>query len=276
LDLEYEFVNDFMYNLSASIDKCNDKFEILNTYSIEEIINRLDEFSKLKNKYGSIENALKYKEEKVAELSIFKNISTNKKTLIETIKELQKVIDDISIQVSNTRKNNLKNFTREINEYSIRLYLNDLDIDIKDKSLSKNGIDNLSITINKVKYNKLSSGEINRLRLSLIALKNKYSSKKSVLIIDEIDANLSGKESQSIAKLLYEISKNYQILAISHQPHLTSYANMHFLVQKDKKQRTIKQIKNEDRKYEIARMLSGDDISKNSLKLAEEFIKNAQ
>ena len=49
-----------------------------------------------------------------------------------------------------------------------------------------------------------------------------------VLFLDEIDANLSGKESDAISKVLIALSKNYQIFAISHQPQLTSSANQHF------------------------------------------------
>ena len=101
-------------------------------------------------------------------------------------------------------------------------------------SATELGIDTLCVNLGKVDLKKISSGEYNRLRLAFLATHNEFLlSSGGVLILDEIDANLSGKEAMSVANVLKALSEKYQIFAISHQPQLSSRANQHILVFKD-------------------------------------------
>jgi DNA repair protein RecN (Recombination protein N) len=93
-------------------------------------------------------------------------------------------------------------------------------------------------------------------------------------MLDEIDANLSGKESQSIAQVLSQLSKSYQIFAISHQPQLSATANEHFLIQKHNNISTVKLLNKDERISEISRMISGENITKEAIIFAKELLKN--
>ena len=93
--------------------------------------------------------------------------------------------------------------------------------------------------------------------------------KRGILILDEIDANLSGKESMSVAKVLKQLSKNYQIFAISHQPQLSSVADFHFLITKENGISNIRELKNDERVAELARMVSGEEVSDEAVKFAK-------
>ncbi|CAI8199632.1 MAG: DNA repair protein RecN [Arcobacter lacus] len=93
-----------------------------------------------------------------------------------------------------------------------------------------------------------------------------------VLFLDEIDANLSGKESESIAKLLDILSNNYQIFAISHQPQLTAIAHSHYLVEKNNNVSSIKLLPYNDRINEIARMISGKNITQDAINFATNIL----
>jgi len=96
---------------------------------------------------------------------------------------------------------------------------------------------------------------------------------KGVLVLDEVDANLSGEESQSVAKVLKKLSSQYQIFVISHQPQLTSHGNQHFLVYKDKNGTSfVKELSKEERIDEIARIISGEKITKEALNFAKELL----
>ena len=116
-----------------------------------------------------------------------------------------------------------------LNSYLSKLYMKDVKLELKDTVLSKFGKDEVKLSINEAELKNLSSGELNRLRLAFIALECKLLNfGKGIIFLDEIDANLSGKEAMSIATVLKELSSFYQIFAISHLPQLSSMAKNHF------------------------------------------------
>jgi len=92
---------------------------------------------------------------------------------------------------------------------------------------------------------------------------------KGVIILDEIDANVSGDESISIANMISKLSKSFQIFAISHQPHLSSKAEQHILVTKDSKASYAKVLNGEERVNEIARIVGGENFNKEALEFAK-------
>ena len=92
------------------------------------------------------------------------------------------------------------------------------------------------------------------------------------MFLDEIDANLSGKESESIAKVLAQLSKSYQIFAISHQPQLSATAHQHFMVKKIDNKSTVQLLNTEERVSVIARMISGENITNEALEFAKKLL----
>ena len=131
------------------------------------------------------------------------------------------------------------------------------------KNLDASGIDTIEFTLNNTKLDKISSGEFNRLRLALLTARSHY----------EIDANLSGKESASIAQVLNKLSQNYQIFAISHQPQLSATAHQHFLVKKENNISCVKPLNKEERINEIARMISGENITTEALEFSKQLLQ---
>ena len=150
----------------------------------------------------------------------------------------------------------------DMNMFLADLYLQNIDIRLNAIELSRNGYDEVIFTLNNTELKKLSSGEFNRLRLALLTARSIYEcDTNGILFLDEIDANLSGKESESIAKVLTKLAKNYQIFAISHQPQLSSTANQHFLVEKKDDISYVRELDSDDRVVEISRMISGEHIT---------------
>ncbi|HEC1582648.1 TPA: DNA recombination protein RecN, partial [Campylobacter upsaliensis] len=137
------------------------------------------------------------------------------------------------------------------------------------------GKDEIKLSVSETKLKNLSSGELNRLRLAFIATECKIlNSGRGIIFLDEIDANLSGKEAMSIAKVLEELSRFYQIFAISHLPQLSSKAHNHFLVEKNGKQSYVKKLEKEERIKELARMVSGEQISDEALQFARTLFED--
>ena len=94
-------------------------------------------------------------------------------------------------------------------------------------------------------------------------------------MLDEIDANLSGEESMSVARVLRHLSSRYQIFVISHQPQLTSMGDQHFLIYKDDESRVM-ELDNAGRIDEIARIISGDGVSEEARGFAKELFERVQ
>jgi DNA repair protein RecN (Recombination protein N) len=154
------------------------------------------------------------------------------------------------------------------------LHLSNAKIIINEKLLDSFGIDEVIFELNGVSLDTISSGEYNRLRLALLTSMSEFDIiDNGILFLDEIDANLSGKESDAISKVLNKLSDSYQIFAISHQPQLTSSANQHFLVDKIEGKSFVKELNNQERMNEIARMISGEKVTLEALEFAKNLLK---
>ncbi len=274
LDVDSAFFNDAMNELRATLDSAEERFSALDDVDIENVLNRIEELSGLKKRFGSIEEALAYKEQKKLELIEYENIGIEKGDLEKRYEELSTKLKELAEELSRIRKIELKVFSKELNRYLKELYLRDAQIEIKEIDYEYFGKDEICITLNDTELNKISTGEFNRLRLAILALKSENMSQDGgVLMLDEIDANLSGEESMSVAKVLRQLSKHFQIFVISHQPQLTSMGDEHFLVYKEKEKSLVKKLSSVEKIDEIARIISGDSVSAEAKEFAKELLE---
>ena len=274
LDIESAFFDDTMNELRAQFDNALERFSALDEIDIEEVLNRIEEISGLKRRYGTIEDAIAYKEQKEIELEKYENIQSTKEHLLKHTQELLEETKSLASQISKMRSDALPQFEEALNSYLRNLYLRDAAISIEQTQLSASGTDKISIMLNNTELSKISTGEFNRLRLAILALKSEFMNKNGgILMLDEIDANLSGEESMSVAKVLRKLSKYFQIFVISHQPQLTSMGDQHFLVYKDGTISKTKELGFDDKVEEIARIISGENVSKEAKKFAQELLE---
>ncbi len=274
LDKKSDFFDDCINEITSAFEQFNDTMGSYGDDDIENILDRLEKLSQLQKKYGTIENAIEYKTQKEKELEGYENISFEKAILEKNISKTTILVEDLAKELSSKRAKYISTLESSINEYLQYLYLSGLQITLDIKGLDETGYDNITFKLNNTNLDKISSGEFNRLRLALLTARSKYEcSLGGILFLDEIDANLSGKESESIAKVLEDLSKYYQIFAISHQPQLSATANQHFLVEKSNNISTVKLLDKEDRVKEIARMISGENISEEAVSFAKQLLK---
>jgi DNA repair protein RecN (Recombination protein N) len=261
--------------VNNAFEKFYDKIASIEEDDIETTLDRIEQLSSLIKKYGSIEDAIGYKNKKEIELQGYENISFEKAILEKNIKILSASISEQSDQLTIYRKKSLGILTKDINHYLQYLYLDNLTIELSHKTLDETGVDVVTFYLNNTNLSKVSLGEFNRLRLALLTSRSLYEIDKSgILFLDEIDANLSGKESESIAKVLEILSKNYQIFAISHQPQLSSTANQHFVVSKENGISQVQELNQNERVAEISRMISGEDITNEATQFAKKLLNN--
>ncbi|MEO1954882.1 MAG: ATPase, partial [Campylobacterales bacterium] len=274
LDIDSSFFSDAMNELRAIMESAEDKFSALDEVDIEDILNRIESLSELKRRYGSVTEALKYKEQKILELQKYENIDITKDDLIAKEQNLSKKVKTLADKLSKLRKSELKVFIKDLNKYLKELYLRDAQVEITETEYTQTGKDEILIKLNNTQLQKVSTGEFNRLRLAILALKSNFMSKNAgVLMLDEIDANLSGEESMSVAKVLKKLSKYFQIFVISHQPQLTSMGDQHFLVYKDGNISKTKELNFDEKVDEIARIISGESISNEAKSFAIELLE---
>ncbi len=125
-----------------------------------------------------------------------------------------------------------------------------------------------------------SGGEVSRIMLALKSILAK-SDRLPVLIFDEIDTGVSGRVAQAVGLSLKALSGFHQIIAITHLPQIAGLADEHFVVEKfeDKKPRgggrattSIRKLSTEDRVHEVAKLMSGEEVTEAGLKNARELM----
>jgi DNA repair protein RecN (Recombination protein N) len=128
-----------------------------------------------------------------------------------------------------------------------------------------------------------SGGELSRVMLALKASveagssRRKASGAQRTLIFDEIDTGIGGRAAEAVGKKLKALSRSNQVLCVTHLPQIATFADHHYLIEKKqvsgRTRTTIKPITRDDRKVEIARMLSGAKVTETSLIYAEQMLK---
>ena len=158
------------------------------------------------------------------------------------------------------------------------------EIEVQEKfSYSENGKDKISFLFNANKgfapqpMNKIASGgELSRVMLSIQALLAKKTALPT-LIFDEIDTGISGETAAKVAEVFRTISKQHQLIAITHLPQIAARAEKHLFIYKndsdEKTETKIAALKEDQHVKAIARMLSGENISEESLSNARSLIK---
>ena len=273
MEKESSFFDESINELNNIFEGFSDSLYELEDLDIEEVLTRIEQLSSLQKRFGSIKEALEYKEKKKEALDSYENISFEKVQLEKKQKKLQEEIQILADALTLKREKSALILESKINEYLKYLYLSNAKVNLVDKPLDITGANEIVFELNGVNLETISSGEFNRLRLALLTTISKFEIvDDGILFLDEIDANLSGKESDAIATVLKELAKTYQIFAISHQPQLTASANQHFLVDKKDGKSYVKVLDENEKIDEISRMISGENITDEALKFARNLI----
>lgn len=259
-------------------------------FELEKIEDRLALIDRLKNKYGkTVEEILDYARHIETQLSSYCFSEEELKVKEAQLNQLSDRLKEFAEKVSEKRIEKAKTIEKEIIKELEFLGFSKpkFEISIKRCPLYLYGIDDIEFyfsanpgeptrPLNKV----ASGGELSRLMLALkcVELKLASSSAQSMtLIFDEIDAGIGGKVADNVARRLKELSKHHQVLCITHLPQIAALADNHLKIEKfhseNKTSIKIEVLNGEQRKEEIARMLSGR-ITETSLFHAEELLEN--
>lgn len=302
LSTEYENLNERLNDLYAECEDLsllvksllsNNDFEEIDADYIE---NRLSVIKQIEKKYGStfneiqefLQNAKDEKEKLENFAELFDKEQKHKL-------ELEQQLYENYLALSSLRNNICNEFTIKVMVELKELGMKNAEFKIYSKPIpsieevkfnSANGVDELEFLFNANKGEPvknlsfvISGGEMSRFMLAIKAQSAKHS-QTSTFIFDEIDAGISGTVANTVAKKLYTISKNKQVIAISHLPQISVMADTNLLISKiegeEKTTTSVKKLDENDKVIEIMRLIAGNTSSESAKKHAEELITDAK
>jgi DNA repair protein RecN (Recombination protein N) len=272
LEKDNSFFIELMNQLRVDFEEIEVLSDELSEVDIENILDRLEKISALKRRYGSIEEALEYVELKKKELKGYQNIEQDKSLLESFVQMEYSELVILANRIGSDRKKHALVLEKSLKKYLNELKLPPITFVFTKISLESLGEDRVSIDLNGSSAETLSGGEFNRVRLALMVVALSGVRDGGVLILDEIDANVSGDESIAIANMIAKLSSVYQIFAISHQAHLASKANQHLLISKVKGKSHVNILDKEGKIDEIARIIAGEKMNPEALSFAKKIL----
>ena len=264
---------EMMNQLRADFEDIESLSEELAEVDIEAVLDRLEKISSLKNRYGSIEEALEYATLKREELAGYQNIEQDK-SMLESFLALEfSELMVLAGRITQARKKEALKLEKELVGYLAELKLPPLEFTFESIALGELGQEHIDVSLNGSKATTLSGGEFNRVRLALMVVALLGVKDGGVLILDEIDANVSGDESIAIANMIAKLSCVYQIFAISHQAHLAAKANQHILVVKTEDKSRAILLDKQGRIDEIARIIGGEKPNMEAMQFSKKLLE---
>ena len=251
---------------------------------------RLDEINKLKIKYGqSIEEINDYLENQKKELDLLLNFEENKEKLKSEILNLEKKLHEKALKISSIRKNNAEILQKLVEDALKDLNFMAVKFTIKigeKENISAEGIDDIEFLVStnvgmepKPLRNVASGGELSRI---MLALKSILAGNDDIdtLIFDEIDTGISGITALKVAEKMSLISRNHQVICISHLSQIAAMADSHYLIEKKADDNStitsIKLLSYDERVDELVRINSGFNKTDAAINQAKEMLESAR
>ena len=258
-------------------------------YRLNEIQEILFKLNRLKRKYGpSISTIKEAKKEIEMKIATFNNrerfLNDLKKQLSIAFQEAKELADAIT----ELRKQEAQKFTDAVTNELKSLYLDKVvfKIDFKKIDLQANGQDKVEFLISTnagqtlKPLNKVASGgEMSRIMLAIKILSLKSSSIETI-IFDEADTGVSGKVAESIGAKMKKIAKDHQVLCITHLAQVAAFAKNHYLIKKVANDNdtnvSITKLNYDESIMEIAKLISGKEVSHESIEHARKLKENSE
>ena len=252
---------------------------------VREVEERLDVINHLKLKYGnSIEEILRYKEEKEEYLEKLNNMTDEMESVKNQISELEGTLNNLCTKLSEQRKKAAKELEVLVKQALVDLNFIAVEFEIqitRKESIGENGFDNVEFMIStnpgesvKPLVKVASGGELSRI---MLAIKSILATEDDIdtLIFDEIDTGISGQTAMKVAEKMAKISRNHQVICISHLSQIAAMADSHYLIKKtaDENSTTtsIKKLTRQQSIEELVRINGGSGITEAGLIHATEM-----
>nr|WP_242595251.1 DNA repair protein RecN [Corallococcus exiguus] len=286
-------------SLSTALSELEEAARLLNRYveglesdpgRLGEVEERLDALKRLCRKHGAtLDGVLKKRGELETELGTLEN----RREILEELNQERKRVEErarkAALTLSRARKASAGAFSQQVREGLGGLAMGKAAFEVRvtaGESLRPDGMDEVEFFFSanpgepaRPLAKVASGGEASRL---LLALKRALADSDACgcYILDEADAGVSGAIADVVGRMIREVSSHRQVLCITHLPQVAAYADAHLLIRKSVKgERTVSQVLSlsagAERTQELARMMSGVEVTREALGAAEALVRSA-
>ena len=285
----HEKVTDLMYQVQDAAEEMRNSRDEL-SYSadeLEQIESRLDVIHRLRRKYGATcADILEYLEKAKLELDEMEFADDHLDRLKGKLEKTEQAAWSVALDLRKSRQAAAEVLSKRMLTELTQLDMKKVQFicNFQETVLSANGADSVAFymsanagealkPLNKV----ASGGELARI---MLAMKNVLAEQDQVqtLVFDEVDTGVSGRAAQRVAEKLRSVSKNKQVLCVTHLPQLAALATTHFRISKAERDgrtyTSVEPLDLEGRKRELARIIGGTTITETTLRSAEEMLEH--
>ena len=287
-DIKHNY--DQLYDLYYTVDGINQDIydQFSQSYFSEERYNEVQDtffkLNKLKRKYGqTIDAIIDFKNSLIEKIELFKNRDQMIENINLKLKETENQLIYYAKKISILRKNKALELEKEVKYILNQMYLQQVQFkfDFQINDFNDNGIDNVKIVVSTNSGQPLqplqkiaSGGELSRIMLAIKAVLQN-SKDGGTIIFDEADTGVSGKVAESIGHVMKKISKKQQVICITHLAQVASFANNHLFIEKEQMDNTskvhVRLLNEKESVYELAKMISGKEITQQSIDHAKKL-----
>ncbi len=282
-----ENIYNLYYNLIDEYENVKNIFEEyhFDEYRFQELQETLFQINRLKRKYGfTMERISEYKEELSQRID---HIHHREEYIDELEKKMKNYKDNayhLASKMHHIRYEKAKDFEKKVGEELHSLYMDKaiFKIHFEEGELTHGGFDkiNFMISVNNgqdltMLNESASGGEISRIMLAIKTIILEYNSIDTI-IFDEVDTGVSGKIASSIGEKMSRVSQDKQVICITHLPQVACLAQHHYNIEKEDVLNdtisSIKYLETTERIYEIAKMLSGEQLTQEAIDNAKKLL----
>ena len=276
------------YDLAMTIRDKREGFDF-SPQELDAAESRLDQLYRLKKKYGgTVEEMLAYLDRSKDELDRIEYADDRIVQLQKKLDEQKAAVVKAARELSDARKAAAKTLEAEIARELAELDMPKVRfaIDFAEQEPDATGMDVVRFLMSANVGEELkpiqkiaSGGELARI---MLAMKNVFAAQESVMtmVFDEVDTGVSGRAAQRVAEKLAKVSREKQVLCVTHLPQLAAMADTHFCVEKGEGNgRTytrVQELDRDGRAKELARLTGGESVSETMLRGAEELLTGAE
>jgi DNA repair protein RecN (Recombination protein N) len=277
------------FDLSRYLDKLD-----LDPSELAEVEDRLNTLNRILNKYeDTVEATLAFRAQLEQKIHDLEHASEDLTSLNQEIAPLTQQLNELGTQLSAKRQAAAKRLfpmieraLSDLGMENARFSISFLNPEPRTLNPAPSGIDTLEFLaqtnpghppqpLRKI----ASGGELSRIMLALKGILAS-SDRVSVLVFDEIDANVGGRLGSVIGQKLRDLATHHQVLCITHLPQIASYADRHFTVRKqttgNQTSTTVRPVQGDDRLQELAEMIGGARITQTTRAQAQELLDAAR
>lgn len=275
-------------SISEDIETLIDEADI-DPYRLNEIEERLDLLYRLKRKYGESEEEmlefLEKSEERLFQLENYENTRKQAQNdydkALEKVTEIAKALTEKRIATGKIFKEEVEKELAFLNMKGVRI-----EVSVEKVSLNENGEDKVELLISsnpgeppKPVSKIASGGELSRMMLAIKTVLSKNDI-TGTLIFDEVDTGISGSASQKVGMKLKQVSKDRQVICVTHQPQIAALADVHFLIKKstdgERTYTEVTKLDEENRIKSLAALIGGAEVGSTALEHAKKLIEDGK